>query len=142
MPKVIIHAPEDTFDAAARAAVAAELTDFALDCEALPKSPFVRSTVWTYFNTCPADAVFMGAERAYAKIISSQLFVIAGGVDDEAKKRLIQGATEILGRHSGASGRVPVYIVLHEIPEINWGIFGETADLSALRASSPDAPAI
>lgn len=142
MPKIIIHAAEGIFDADARAAVAAELTDFALDCEALPKSPFVRSTVWTYFNACPADAVFMGAELAYARIISAQMFVIAGGLDDEAKKRLIQGATQVLGRHSGASGRAPVYIVLHEIPEIDWGIFGETAALAALRASSPDAPAI
>ncbi len=141
MPKIIIHAPEGTFDAEARAAVAAELTDFALDCEALPKSPFVKSTVWTYFNTCPADAVFMGEKPAYARIISAQVFVIAGGLDDEAKKRLIKGATEILGRHSGASGQLPVYIVLHEIPEINWGIFGQTADLAALRASPPDAPA-
>ena len=142
MPKIIIHAAEGTFDAEARAAVAAELTDFALDCEALPKSPFVKSTVWTYFNACPADAVFMGAELAYARIISAQMFVIAGGLDEVAKKRLIHGATEILGRHSGASNRVPAYIVLHEVPEINWGIFGETADLAALRASSPDAPAI
>ena len=142
MPKIIIHAPEGAFNAEARAAVAAELTDFALDCEALPKSPFVKSTAWTYFNACPADAVFMGEERAYAGIISAQIFVIAGGLDEHAKKRLIKGATEILGRHSGASGRAPVYIVLCEVPEINWGIFGETANLAALRTSSPDAPAI
>lgn len=142
MPKIIIHAPESTFDADARAGVAAELTDFALGCEALPKSPFMKSTVWTYFNACEADAVFMGGERAYAKIISAQFFVIAGGLDEAAKKRLIAGATDILGRHSGASGRMPVYIVLHEVPEINWGIFGQNADLAAMRASPPDAPAL
>ena len=47
MPKIIIHAPKTTFDSKARQAIAAELTDFALDCEALPQSPFVKSTVWT-----------------------------------------------------------------------------------------------
>lgn len=142
MPKIIVHAPDGTFDAAARAAVASALTDFALDCEALPKSPFVKSTVWIYFNACPADAVFMGGQPAYARIVSAQVFVIAGGLDDAARTRLIDGATDILGRHSGASGRAPVYIVIHEVPENNWGIFGKPADLAALRASPPDAPAI
>ncbi len=45
MPEIIIYAPENTFDAGARATVAAELTDFALNCEALPTSHFVKSTV-------------------------------------------------------------------------------------------------
>jgi phenylpyruvate tautomerase PptA (4-oxalocrotonate tautomerase family) len=68
--------------------------------------------------------------------------VIQGGLDDTAKRKLISGATEILGRHSGAQGRIPVYVVIHEMPEINWGIFGETANLAALRASPTDAPAL
>ena len=141
MPKIIIHAADGTFDPNGRAALAAELADFALDCEALPKSPFMKSTVWTYFSTYPADAVFMGGAPAYAQIISAQLFVIAGGLDEQAKTRLIKGATDILGRHSAAHGTVPVYIVLHEIPETDWGFLGETADLATMRASPPDKPA-
>ena len=142
MPKIIIHAADGIFDPKARAALATELTDFALDCEALPKSPFMKSTVWTYFNTYPADAVFMGGAQAHAQIISVQMFVIAGGLDEKAKKKLIKGATEILGRHSTAHGGVPVYIVLHEIPETDWGFLGEAADLDAMRASPPDKPAL
>ncbi len=142
MPKVIIHAPDGTFVPEARAALATELTDFALDCEGLPKSPFMKSTVWTYFDTYSADAMFMGGAQAYAQIISAQMFVIAGGLDDTAKKKLIKGTTEILGRHSTARGKVPVYIVLHEIPEINWGFLGEPADLTAMKASPPDKPAL
>lgn len=142
MPKVIIHATDGTFDPKARAALTTELTEFALDCEGLPKSPFMKSTVWTYFTTYPADAVFMGGAPAHARIISAQMFVVAGGLDDVAKKRLIKGATEILGRHSAAHGTVPVYIVLQEILESNWGFLGETADLSAMRASPPDKPAL
>ena len=142
MPKIVIHAADGTFEPAARAALAAELTDFALDCEALPKSPFMRSTVWTYFNSYPADALFMGGAQAQARIISAQLFVIAGGLGEDAKTRLIKGATEILGRHSAARGAVPVYIVLHAIPETDWGFLGEIADLAAMRASPPDKPAL
>lgn len=142
MPKIIIHAAEGTFVPEARAALVTELTNFALDCEGLPKSPLMKSAVWTYFNIYPADAVFMGGALAYAPIISAQLFTIAGGLDDTAKERLIKGATEILGRHSAAHGDVPVFIVLHEVPETDWGFLGETADLDAMRASPLDKPAL
>lgn len=142
MPKIIIHAPDAAFDAAARQAIAAELTEFALDCEALPKSPFLRSTVWTYFNEYGTDHVFMGGEPATAKVISMQFLVLEGGLDAEAKKRLVEGVTAIIGRHLRLSERIPVHILLHEVPEANWGTFGRMADLAALRASARDAPAI
>jgi 4-oxalocrotonate tautomerase family enzyme len=143
VPKIIIHAPDTAFNAEARQAIAAGLTDFALECEALPRSPLLRSSVWTYFNEYRADHVFfMGGEPATAKVVSVQVFVIEGGLDNEAKKKLIQGATAIFARHLGAAGRIPVYIVIHEVPETNWGIFGKNADLAALRASPVDAPAL
>ena len=102
MPKIIIHSPAGTFDVAAQEGVARELTDFALDCEGLHKSPFVKSKVRIDFNEYPGDAVFMGHEPASAKVISAQTSVIEGALGDEAKRTLIRGATEILGRHSGA----------------------------------------
>jgi len=142
MPKIIVHAPANAFDQSARKAIAAELTDFALDCEKLPKSAFVKSTVWTYFNSYDGDAVFMGAVPATLPVVSVQIFVIEGGLDAPAKKRLIPGVTEIIGRHLGIVDPVPVYIVIHEIAEKNWGIFGSNPDLAALRATSLDAPAI
>ncbi len=142
MPKIIIHAPTAAFDAKARHAIAAELTDLALDCEALPKSPFVKSTVWTYFNAYDDDAIFMGGTVATKHVVSVQIFVIDGGLDAAAKRRLIPGATEIIGRQMGLSEDVPVYIVIQEISEANWGIFGSNPDLAALRATPIDAPAI
>lgn len=49
MPKLIIHSPAGTFDAADRKRIAGAFTQLGLDCELLPQSPLVRSTVWTYF---------------------------------------------------------------------------------------------
>ena len=140
MPKMIIHAPKGTFDAEARERVAEALTDLGLKCEALPMTAFVKSTVWIYFNEYCADAVFMAGKPATAKIISLQVYVLEGGLDSQGKRDLIARATEILGRHSGARGRVPAYVVVCEVPEINWGIFGETGSLEALRASPENLP--
>lgn len=72
MPKMIVHAPAGTFDASARRQVATALTELGLDCESLPPSPLMKSSVWTFFNDYAADAVFMGGEPATLKIVSLQ----------------------------------------------------------------------
>ncbi|AOH86272.1 4-oxalocrotonate tautomerase [Sphingomonas panacis] len=142
MPKLIIHAPAGTFDAADRQRVAGALMALGLDCEALPSSPMVCSTVWTYFADYAADAVFMGDKPARLPVVTLQIYVLAGGLDTAGKRKLIEGATAILDRRPGGTSVAPVYVVIHEVAEENWGIFGEQADLAALRASAPDAPAI
>jgi phenylpyruvate tautomerase PptA (4-oxalocrotonate tautomerase family) len=143
MPKIIIHSAEGVFDFAARREVAAALTGLALDCERLPQSPFVKSTVWTYFNDYAADAVFMNDEPAHLNCVSVQIYTIEGGLDEPGKLELIEKATEILAGYCAVADTVmPVYIVIHEIPETNWGIFGKNGDLAALRASEINAPAL
>ena len=141
MPKMIVHAPAGTFDASARHQIAAALTELGLDCEALPQSPLMKSSVWTYFNDYPIDTVFMGAEPATLRVTSLHVYTIAGGLDESSKRRLIEGATAILGRFLGG-GSAPVHIVIHEIAEGNWGMAGATADLVAMRATAMDAPAL
>ncbi len=137
MPKIIVHAPEGTFDAPARRQVAGLLATLGLECEALPMSPFVKSTVWTYFKADAPDAVFMGHKPATMKIISLQVYVIEGGLDEDGKRKLISDAIEILGRYSDARDRLPVYVAIHDAPEINWGICGETANIAAARVAIP-----
>lgn len=142
MPKIIIHAPVAAFDFEDRKRIVGELTDFALKCEGLPLSPFVRSTVWTYFNVYRPGTIFTGSEEAKLNVVSMEIFVIAGGLTNEAKSRLITGATAILNARLGPPQRPPIYIVIHEVQEVNWGIFGMKADLAALRNSPIDAAAI
>lgn len=142
MPMIIVHAPEAAFDLKARRSIVGELTDFALECESLPKSPFVKSTAWTYFNLYDQDTVFMGEEEATTNVVSVQIFVIEGGLDSDAKMRLVEGASTIFGRQLGTSDLIPVYIIIHEVPEENWGIFGRKADLAAFRTSPIDAAAL
>ena len=142
MPKIIVHAPQDALGAPARRAIVEELTGFALDCEKLPRSPFMQSTVWTYFNTYAPDAVYMGESPANLPIVSVQIYTIAGGLAADAKKRLISGATDIIGKHLTKGDRPPVYVVIHEIDAANWGIFGSNPDLAAMRGAPLDAPAL
>ena len=140
MPKLIIHSPAGTFDAADRQRIAGALTVLGLECEALPSSPMVRSTVWTYFAEYAADAVFMADEPARLPVVTLQIYVLAGGLDGAGKRRLIEGATAILDRRPDDASVASVYVVIHEVAEGNWGIFGKQADLAALQASLAEQP--
>ncbi len=142
MPKLIIHSAAGTFSAADRQRIAGALVVLGLDCERLPHSPMVRSTVWTYFAEYQADAVFMGDEPARFAVVTLQIYVLAGGLDGSGKRKLIEGSTAILDRRPTGTSVAPVYVVINEVAEENWGIFGRQADLAALRASAPDAPPI
>ena len=140
MPKMIVHAPAGTFDTSARQRIAVALTDLGLACEALPPSPLMKSSVWTYFSDHAADAVFMGGEPATLGIVSLHVYTVAGGLDEGGKRRLIEGATAIVAQYGGS--RTAVHLVIHEIAEGNWGMAGATADLAAMRATPIDAPAL
>lgn len=142
MPKMIIHAPEGTFPLQTRGTLASELTDLGLACEAIPDTAFVRSTVWIYFSDYRPGHVFMGGEPATAKVISLIVYVLKGGLDADGRRRLIRGATDLLGRHAGLTGRIPAYVVIREVAESDWGIFGTQGDLAALRSVPLDTPPI
>ncbi|MDF7815150.1 tautomerase family protein [Hymenobacter sp. YC55] len=134
MPLLYLHCPENTFSAAAKEALADELTTIALATEQLPDTPFVRSTVWLYIHEYPAATVYHGGKSAGTRVISLEVNAFAGGHDNASKQALIQQFTEAFRHHAGLTDadRVPVYILFRDVPESNWGVFGTTITLHDL----------
>ncbi len=126
MPLIFLHYPRGTFSEAALNAMADQVTTIALRCEKLPNKPFVRSTVWIYDNELPAASVFVagqprGVGAADTNVISMEIKVFAGGLDDGAKQDLIEQVTDAVKLHAGleAGKRAPIYIILTEIDPAN-----------------------
>lgn len=144
MPLIYVNCPENTFSAAAKDALAEELTNLALTIEQLPDTPFVRSTVWIYFREYPAGTVYHGGKPAGTKVISLEVNVFSGGYDSSTKKELIQRFTEAIRPHAGIAGGslVPVYILFRDVPEADWGVFGTTITLRDLHNPPAGAPAV
>ena len=135
MPKMFVYAPRGVFTTEARARVAAELTELGMACERLADTPAIRSGVWVFFAEHEPDAVFSGGKAASRPIIALLVNAIRGGLDDPARKRLIEEGTAIIGKYAAiGEGAVPAYVAIQEIPEINWGMYGKQVDLSAMRA--------
>jgi phenylpyruvate tautomerase PptA (4-oxalocrotonate tautomerase family) len=132
---MFIHAPIGVFSPEARARVAAELTNLGMVCERLADTPAIRSGVWAIFAEHEPNAVFSGGEVASHPIIALPINAIEGGLDEPAKKRLIEEGTAILGKYAAIGERkTPAYVAIQEIPEINWGMYGKQVEFSAMRA--------
>lgn len=134
MPLIYVNCPENTFSAAAKDALAEELTSIALATERLPDTPFVRSTVWIYIHEYPAATVYHGGKPAGTKVISLEVNAFQGGHDISSKKELIERFTEAIRQRTGlgATDLVPVYILFRDVPESDWGVFGTTITLNDL----------
>ena len=139
MPKIFLHYPEDTFDLESLAALAEELTTIGLACEKLPNTPFVRSTVWIYMRAYGSGTVFVGGSKSSTKVISAEVNVLEGGLEDSAKEMLIEQFTATLSKHAGLGAeRPPIYVLIRETKPSNWGFFGRRLTLDALRSPSDD----
>lgn len=134
MPKMFIHAPKNTFTAEDRAKIAAKLSELGLACERLMDTPQIRAGIWVYFAEHDQDMVFRAGKQAAEAITSLKVYALKGGFDAAAKSRMVVEATAILGQHSrSADGPMPVYVVIIEIPEANWGMYGQQVHLEAMQ---------
>jgi phenylpyruvate tautomerase PptA (4-oxalocrotonate tautomerase family) len=136
MPKMFLHTRQGVFTSETRARVAAALTNLGIACEHLADTEPVRAGIWVFFTEHAPDAIFRGGEIASDGIMTLVVYALQGGLDGESKRRLIAEATAILGEHAGSNDdQVPLYVVIHEIPEVSWGMFGKQVSLAALRAA-------
>ena len=136
MPKLFVDSRQGTFTAKARLTVAAALTDLGIACERLADSPKVRAGVWVFFTEHEPETMFSGGQVAPNPLIRLLVFALEGGLDDESKQKLIADATAILCEHAESTGDpVTVYVVIREVPEVNWGMLGKQVSLAALRAA-------
>lgn len=144
MPLIYVNCPQGTFSAAAKDALAEELTTLSLVIEKLPDTPFVRSTVWIYFHEYPAANVYHGGKSAGTKVISLEINAFKGGHDAASKRELIHRFTEAIRQHAGLAQAdlVPVYILFRDVPESDWGVFGAPITLADLHNPPTDAVAI
>jgi phenylpyruvate tautomerase PptA (4-oxalocrotonate tautomerase family) len=135
MPKLFVDSSQGTFTAEARVRVAAALTNLGIACERLADTAKVRAGVWVFFTEHASDSIFSGGQVAPSSLIRLVVYALEGGLDAGSKQRLIADATAILGQHAGSNDdQVTVYVVIREVPEVNWGMYGKQVSLAALRA--------
>lgn len=144
MPLIHVYLPVGTLAANVRDHLAEELTAIALEVENLPTTPFDKSAVWIYFHEVLEGAVYHGGKPGGTRVITVDVNAFEGGHDNSAKRLLYQRFTEAIGKHLGSpeGARVPVYILLRQVHDTNWGVFGRTTTIHEVRTPHPTEPAI
>ncbi len=134
MPLIHLNCPEGTFSAEAKDALAQDITREGLAAERLPDTPFVRSTAWIYMTEYPAGAVYHGGKPGGTKIISLEVNVAEGALDEKAKFALIASITAAVRKHAGLApdALAPVYVIIREVQGSSWGFFGKPGSLDDL----------
>jgi phenylpyruvate tautomerase PptA (4-oxalocrotonate tautomerase family) len=141
MPKIYINYPEGAFPENGIDSLADEITTHAPEFERLPDTPYVRSNIWIYAKEYAADRVYHGGKAGGTKVISFEVNVIEGGLDAETKKRFIAFLTDAVRKHARIppEERVPVFVLIRDVPAQNWGMFGKPVTLDALRNPAANA---
>jgi phenylpyruvate tautomerase PptA (4-oxalocrotonate tautomerase family) len=141
MPKIFIHYPKGAFPDRALDSLAKDITGYSPGLEQLPDTPYVRSSIWIYAQEYPAERVYHGGKPGETKVISFEVNVIEGGLDPEAKKQLIAFLTDAVRKHARIphEERVPVLVLIRDVPAHNWGMFGKPVTLDGLRHPPSDA---
>jgi phenylpyruvate tautomerase PptA (4-oxalocrotonate tautomerase family) len=141
MPKIFMKYPRGTFTDNSLDLLAEEITTRALVFEKLPDTPYVRSNIWIYADEYPPEKVYHGAQAGGTKVISLEVNVVEGALDADAKKDFIAFLTDAVGKHAGIppQQRVPVFVLIRDVPSYNWGMFGKPITLDGLRNPPRDA---
>ena len=140
MPLIYMNYPEGAFAADSLSALAEKLTTIGMEAEKEPDTPSMRSANWLFAHEYTPDKVFVGGKPDGSRVITLEISLFRGGVDDLAKEEMISRVTEVVRQHLGLTitDRAPVYVLIHEILPSNWGVFGGRITLSDLR-NPPDA---
>lgn len=85
--------------------------------------------------------MYHGGQTAGTNVISLEVNALQGGHTIASKQALIAQFTEAIRPHAGiaADALVPVYILLRDVPESDWGAFGQTTTLNELHHPPADA---
>ncbi len=140
MPLMYVNYPEGAFMPDAINKLGLQLTDFGEDAEKIPKTPYLFSTTWVYFRPYPKELVFHGGKSEGTHVVSLEVNVYEGGLDAAAKKEFIKRATEAIADALKLlkDERRPVYIVIRDVPAINWGFFGKIITLDDILNAPKD----
>jgi phenylpyruvate tautomerase PptA (4-oxalocrotonate tautomerase family) len=144
MPLIYVNYPTGTFAQEALDGLAEQMTNDVIELEKLARTPYVKSTTWVYCREYPRMHVYHGGKTEGTNVISFEINVIEHGFEAATKKELIKRVTEAVAKYAGLKdGQLrPVYVLIRDVPETNWGLFGDPVNLHALKNRPADAKPI
>ena len=138
MPKIDLTYPAGALSDDARQELPAKLADTIRHWEGAPDTEFFRSITWTHVHELPADAVHTPDGQATLSQFVVEATVPGGALSDRRKAGFVEDASKHVREAAGIpeSEGVRVWVLIHEVPEGNWGAAGQIVRFEQLREAA------
>jgi phenylpyruvate tautomerase PptA (4-oxalocrotonate tautomerase family) len=138
MPKVDLTFPAGALSDDAKRELPRELAAAMLRWEGAPDTEFFRSITWTHVHELPAEAVHTADGPAELSQFVVDATVPAGALSDRRKGGLVEEFSKLVRDAAGLTDEegVRVWVLIHEVPEGNWGAAGQIVQFEQLRAAA------
>ena len=136
MPMMNLTYPEGTFTPEQRAEVAESLTTALLRAERAPDTDFFRGITWLYVHEMPTGSVLAAAQPVDKPTIRLDVTTPEGALSERRRQEMVGEATRILREASGLGEEdaLRIWVLLHEVPEGQWGAGGQIVQYQQLVA--------
>jgi phenylpyruvate tautomerase PptA (4-oxalocrotonate tautomerase family) len=138
MPKIDLTFSAGALSDDAKRELPKELAAAMLRWEGAPDTEFFRSITWTHVHELPAEAVFTADGQAELSQFVVDATVPAGALSERRKGGLVEEFSKLIRDAAGlteADG-VRVWVLIHEVPEGNWGAAGQVVRFEQLREAA------
>ena len=138
MPKLDLTFSAGALSEDAKRELPRELGAAMLRWEGAPDTEFFRSITWTHVHELPADAVFTADGQAELSHFVVDVTVPSGALSDRRKAGLVEELSKLIRTAAGLTDEegVRVWVLIHEVPDGNWGAAGQIVRFEQLRAAA------
>jgi phenylpyruvate tautomerase PptA (4-oxalocrotonate tautomerase family) len=138
VPKLDLTFPAGALSDDAKRELPRQLAAALMRWEGAPDTEFFRSITWAHVHELPAEAVFTADGQAELSHFVVDVTVPQGGFSDRRKAGLVEESSKLVREAAGLSDEegIRVWVLIHEVPEGNWGAAGQIVRFEQLREAA------
>jgi phenylpyruvate tautomerase PptA (4-oxalocrotonate tautomerase family) len=137
MPRLDLTITSDALSEDSKPELLRALGASLLSWEGAPDTEFFRSITWAHLHELPAESIQTpdGVADPHAIL---DVTVPAGALSERRKAGLVEDTTKLVldAAGWGAKAGMRVWVIVHEVPDGNWGAAGQVVRFEQLREAA------
>jgi phenylpyruvate tautomerase PptA (4-oxalocrotonate tautomerase family) len=134
VPLIDLTMPAGTLDAEVRQDLVRTLGSTLLRWEGAPETEFFQSIMWVHVHELPGEAINAAGVPVVEPHFRLDVTVPEGALSDRRKEGAVKELTEAVlqAAELDDSAAIRVWVLIHEVPEGNWGGAGQVVRFAQL----------